>query len=200
MIRRRWRQILHLHDSPNNIAWGVVLGNIIGWLPIMGIQMPVAALFAWICRVNIVAALALVWLSNPATFLAIYYANYRVGSLLLGGSITREEMKAIWDQIWSMPLWQGIQHFMVESFERLFLPMAIGGLIIGVLTSIPLYFIALRAIRRIQRQHYAQRLHWAGRLAAPPSPTPGTPDDEPSSPTRVVTARRRRRPQPEHRP
>lgn len=52
-------------------------------LPIVG-QMALAALVALWVRVNLPVAVACTWVSNPLTFVPIYYPAYKLGAFLLG--------------------------------------------------------------------------------------------------------------------
>lgn len=47
-------------------------------------QMLAAGLIAYFTRVNIPAAIAATWISNPLTFPLCVYAQYRMGCLILG--------------------------------------------------------------------------------------------------------------------
>lgn len=66
-------------DPPHKIALGLALGIFVGFLPIMGIQMATVTLIALPLRGNLKAANAGVWLSNPITFIPLYYVNYLLG-------------------------------------------------------------------------------------------------------------------------
>lgn len=47
-------------------------------------QMLAAGLIAYFSRVNVPAAIAATWISNPLTFPICVYAQYRMGCLILG--------------------------------------------------------------------------------------------------------------------
>jgi len=61
----------------------MAMGAFFALLP-LPIQMIAAALMAYITRVNIPAAIAGTWISNPLTFPFCVYAQYRIGCLLTG--------------------------------------------------------------------------------------------------------------------
>jgi len=63
-------------------AAGVALGAFFALLP-LPIQMLGAALAAYFTRVNIPAAIAATWISNPFTFPICVYAQYRIGCFLI---------------------------------------------------------------------------------------------------------------------
>ncbi len=59
----------------------MAIGAFFALLP-LPIQMIAAGLMAYITRVNIPAAIAGTWISNPFTFPLCVYAQYRIGCLL----------------------------------------------------------------------------------------------------------------------
>jgi uncharacterized protein (DUF2062 family) len=63
-------------------AAGMAVGAFFALLP-LPIQMLGAALAAYITRVNIPAAIAATWISNPLTFPICVYAQYRIGCFLI---------------------------------------------------------------------------------------------------------------------
>ena len=69
------------HPTRQRFAAGMAVGAFFALLP-LPIQMLAAALMAYITRVNIPAAIAGTWISNPLTFPFCVYAQYRIGCLL----------------------------------------------------------------------------------------------------------------------
>ncbi len=73
------------HFNRHSVARGVALGLFVSFLlPVA--QIVLAALFAGLARGNLLVAAAATLVSNPLTFPAIYYAAYRLGGFLLGGT------------------------------------------------------------------------------------------------------------------
>ena len=93
LLAVRWmRPIAHRLSDPtiwhfnrHSVARGVALGLFVSFLLPIG-QIILAALFATVARGNLLVAAAATLLSNPLTFPAIYYAAYRTGVGLLGGT------------------------------------------------------------------------------------------------------------------
>lgn len=71
------------------VARGTTIGLFIGLTPTMGVQMYVTALVWVICRYglryqfHLGIAIAMVWVSNPITFLPMYFAYLKTGDWLL---------------------------------------------------------------------------------------------------------------------
>lgn len=66
----------------NRFAAGLSVGVFIGMIPVP-VQMISAALLAFMTRVNIPAAIAGTWLSNPITTPLFIYGQYKLGVFLL---------------------------------------------------------------------------------------------------------------------
>ena len=136
--------IISQRDTPHHIALGMALGIFIGILPIMGIQMTVVTLIALPFRGNLKAAIAGVWISNPITFLPMYWGYYKFGLLFFPSrEITREQFKQIIAAAadWS---WSNV----AESLKRILdlgadilIPMWTGATILAVAFGIPTYFV-----------------------------------------------------------
>ncbi|MDP2144875.1 MAG: DUF2062 domain-containing protein [Gallionella sp.] len=81
------------HFSRRGVALGVALGIFFGLLiPIA--QIPLSAASAVILRANVPSAVASTLITNPITFVPIYYGAYRLGAILLGedGELRESEL------------------------------------------------------------------------------------------------------------
>jgi uncharacterized protein (DUF2062 family) len=67
-----------------NVYPALYAGSLISFLPIMGIQVPVAFLSALIFRANLPVIVALQFITNPVTFIPIYWTEFELARLLLG--------------------------------------------------------------------------------------------------------------------
>ena len=106
-------------------AFGCALGVFFAMMPVP-FQMVAAALIAFLLRVNIPAAVACTWVSNPLTTPLILFSQYYLGSFVLGGAASdqpKEDMLALLAQApWSL---------------------LVGALISGTILSIGAYPLAL---------------------------------------------------------
>jgi len=146
-IRKRLRDLLHHEDPPHRIALGLGLGMFVGLLPIMGIQMAVVALLALPLRANVKAAVATVWISNPLTFIPLYWVNYRFGLLffparrLSSAEFTGALTKAS-DWQWSA-LKESLSNLMGLGAD-LMVPLWVGSAVLGVVFGVLAYVVAFR--------------------------------------------------------
>lgn len=143
-VRYFYDRFIRLHGSPEEVARGAAVGFFVAMTPTMGIQtllaVPVAAFF----RINKIAAAATVWLTNPVTAPFIYGFNYMVGAKLLG-----YPLKAVF---FSNPSWETFWY----SGRHVFLSLAVGGILTGIIAGLVGYFVTLVMVRAAREK--ARRL------------------------------------------
>ena len=76
-------RVLHINDSPHRIALGAALGFFVAWIPLIGLHLFIVLGLGVLLRANKFLALTCVWVSNPFTFIGIYYPNFVVGRFFL---------------------------------------------------------------------------------------------------------------------
>ncbi len=62
----------------------IVIGSIVAFLPLFGVQLLTVTALALILKVNLPVLAGLQFISNPLTLVPIYLVNYKIGSWLLG--------------------------------------------------------------------------------------------------------------------
>ena len=82
-----YKKILSLfrnqNGSPFFNAKGLAIGVFSGCFPFFGFQTLIGIFFAKIAKGNIALAAIGTWISNPFTYIPLYYFNYKVGSIFL---------------------------------------------------------------------------------------------------------------------
>ena len=152
LLRRIASKLLDIareKDPPDKIALGLALGIFVGFLPIMGIQMVVVSLIAIPLRANLKGALVGVWMSNPLTFIPLYYGNYLFGRMFVStqavgwkefsGTITHASD-------WSWTTIRSSLANLVDMGTDILLPLWVGSAILAVLFSIPVYIFTYRFV------------------------------------------------------
>ena len=85
-----YKKILSLfrqqNGSPSFNAKGLAIGVFSGCFPFFGFQTLLGVFFAKLAKGNIVLAAIGTWISNPFTYIPLYYFNYKVGSILIRNS------------------------------------------------------------------------------------------------------------------
>ena len=160
LLKRGLAKLIELareKDPPHKVALGMGLGIFVGILPIMGIQMAVVALFALPLRGNLKAAIAGVWISNPITFIPMYWSYYRFGLLFT-------QSKPVGWTAFSNVITQAAEGSWTEVSASMFnlgtdilIPMWVGATILAVIFSIPTYFVTYSLVVRIRARRAARR-------------------------------------------
>lgn len=159
------RAILMLDGSPHTIALGTAIGMFIGLTPTVGIQMLIvlalAVLVRRMFRFSKMAALITVYVSNPFTVVPLYWFNYKVGTVFLPETVTREEFRSLvlgaptttWGDWWSS-LFTRTWTLMVEVGG----PLIVGSLVVATIASLTTYLVMNRVMEQVHRQREQRRL------------------------------------------
>ena len=130
-----YKKILSLfrqqNGSPFFNAKGLAIGVFSGCFPFFGFQTLLGVFFAKIAKGNIVLAAIGTWISNPFTYIPLYYFNYKVGSIFIGNStnITIDRNLGIND------LWEQGSMFSIK--------LLLGSSVVGLLLASMSGFIVL---------------------------------------------------------
>ena len=126
-----YKKILSLfrqqNGSPSFNAKGLAIGVFSGCFPFFGFQTLLGVFFAKLAKGNIVLAAIGTWISNPFTYIPLYYFNYKVGSIFIRNStnITIERNLGIHD------LWEQGSIFSI----KLLLGSSVVGLSLACITG-----------------------------------------------------------------
>jgi hypothetical protein len=161
--------LLHADDPPHRLALGVAIGIFVTFTPFIGIQMVLVVILAWLLRANKAVGVPVVWISNPATFVPIYYPCYLIGRAALGWPAVGRQW---WDQLTHPPagFWAVTEFYWSRVFE-IFAPLTLGCLLVGTPLATTTYLITRRLICG-----YRQRRGWMH--APPPTATLGNPSEK----------------------
>jgi len=187
--RRTWRDrlrfMIHQRASPEAIARGLAIGLVITFTPTVGIQIPLAILFATLFNANRLSAVLPVWLTNVLTVPPTYAFTYWVGSHFIRTSAKTpmQLMQTLTKRMSRHEFYLLHRHFK-EFFElgrEVFLPMMVGGLLVGGTVGLISYPITLRIIRhhRARRKARLQRRAVVDSNPAAPGPPASSPLQEP---------------------
>ena len=92
-----WKQ----NGSPFFNAKGLAIGVFSGCFPFFGFQTLIGVFFAKLAKGNIVLAAIGTWISNPFTYVPLYYLNYKVGSIFFNTSSNEIiEKSLVIDDLW----------------------------------------------------------------------------------------------------
>ena len=105
-IHSRWLWLLRQKGTPAQRARGVAAGVFSGCFPLFGLQTILGIILASFLKGNQLIAAAATWISNPLTYLPLYWFNYQIGSAVLGevqlhqGVSGINTIKDFWSQGW----------------------------------------------------------------------------------------------------
>jgi len=111
----------------STVSRGVAIGLFWAFIP-TPFQMVFSTATAFLFRGNIAIAVSMVWLTNPLTMPPVYYACYKLGAFVMG----REEIPFHFEASWE---------WITTQFDKIFLPLVTGSLIVAVLSAVIGYFL-----------------------------------------------------------
>lgn len=163
-FKRVIKKLARSHSSSHDLAFGAAIGFFIGMLPIMGIQMLVAAAIAAIFRVSKLAAILPVWISNPLTFIPLYGFNYWVGNKLTGLGPNHEEYRKVIKEVHQLLSQAGFFEGIVDS-TKLFgsmgldavISLCVGSAIVGIVSALISYPLCMKAIQMLRSRRHRRR-------------------------------------------
>ena len=132
-IRKFISWLWNQEGSPSQRALGFGVGIFSGCFPFFGLQTLMGIFLAKIFKGSSILAALGTWISNPFTYVPLYYFNYRVGSSLFDiekdivdfQNITTSEL---WSQSWRLSV-------------RLFMGSLFVGLVTGIISGLCLYVL-----------------------------------------------------------
>ncbi len=158
-------QILGVADTPHRIAWGVFIGSVIAFTPTLGLQIVFYLTVATLLRANKVSGIPILFVSNPFTAVPLYWFTWKVGDTVMnaepkgqseGAAQVAERMREaesnaeetdLLTDIWTEEFWVDVGETLLAMGAELW----VGGLIIGLITAVPCYFLTYWGVRAFRR-------------------------------------------------
>lgn len=148
------RQVLHADDPPHRLALGVGIAMFVMFTPTIGLQSVLVVALAWLLGANKLVGLPLIWISNPATFVPIYYPCYRIGRWIMGGEPTS---MAWWQELASPPegRTEALRFYWGRMLEIIG-PLIVGGVVVGAVFGTLSYVLTYQVVvkyRALRARH-----------------------------------------------
>ena len=162
-----FQRIVRMPGTSVSIATGLASGVAASFTPFVGLHLPIAALLAILFRGNVLASAIGTFFGNPWTFLFIWVSDYRLGLWVLQQIGYGEKLDALSFQQITEAMTMVIKFFISSTgvdwrqltmpLEQMFLPMAIGGMVLAVLAWLVAFVLAFYSLE-LWRAHRAKRM------------------------------------------
>lgn len=127
-LRELYHDIMKSKHTPEEIALGAAIGLFFSILPTWGAGMLFAVFIAWRLKLSMISTWIATLLVNPFNGSFVYYANYKIGSFILG----------------TEPLDNIRINF--ETIKDIGIPLYLGGVILAAILAIICYFVVKLAV------------------------------------------------------
>ena len=165
-LRYSWLRLIRTEGSPHTIAIGVAAGIFVSFLPVLGVQMTVAAALSYLMRGHVLSAVAGTFVGTPMTYPLMWLGSYRLGAWLLGydASAMKQGAENVWSLLASSSDRVASQFAQqtADVLAPIFKPLLIGSVILGLAAGLAAYYTLVRVIGRLQTN---RRAHLLARLA-----------------------------------
>ena len=165
-----WHRLSRLRGSPHSIAIGFAAGVFASFTPFMGFHFMIGFALAYAIRGSLIASAFGTFVGNPLTFPFIWVVTYKLGAFLLGIERPVTEVEAeleLSTNAWWMVVHDptGLWKEFLKDVWTLIRPMTVGGVPLGILAGLLLYFPVARAITVFQEaRRHRRELRQAERL------------------------------------
>lgn len=150
------KRAIRIKASPHAIAVGIAAGAFASFTPFVGFHTAIAIAIAWVFGGSFIAGFLGTFVGNPLTFPLIWATSHRLGVYLLGGRHHREP-----DLTEGLGLWE-------RSFDGIWpviKPMLVGGVPLGILAGLAIYFPTRYIVGEYQRKRAERRAKSSRRKA-----------------------------------
>ncbi|MCA9175076.1 MAG: DUF2062 domain-containing protein [Planctomycetales bacterium] len=141
--------MLHANDPPHRLALGAAIGVFVAITPTVGIQMALVLVLAYLLRANKVVGLPIVWMTNPATIVPIYYSCYYIGRRMLNQEGIGREW---WAEL------RGTHNFTFywEKLVEVAMPLWLGCLVVATVCGYATYYVTYFMVRQYRLKRWGQ--------------------------------------------
>ncbi len=142
-VKKVFRRLFSLDDTPERIALAFSLGVFLAFSPLLGLHTFLGLAFAFLFGLNRFALFLGVFVNNPWTLVPIYAAGTYLGGLFVGFP-SRPVLPAFqWQALWSAGFWMQL-----AGQWNLLKPMVLGSSILSLIAAALSYIAALYFIRQ----------------------------------------------------
>ncbi len=140
-MRLTYLRIIRLRGHPHELALGMAFGVCIGMMPIIPFHMVTAVTLAILFGASKITAAAGTWVCNPITVYPIYKYCYEIGIIILGFDHNARLIRPITEAIGQGDYLEAIRTILSGGSMAVATFLS-GGIVIGVIFSVPSYFLS----------------------------------------------------------
>ncbi|MCJ7596028.1 MAG: DUF2062 domain-containing protein [Desulfobacterales bacterium] len=152
-------RFLRLRGHPHDLALGMALGVFAGMMPILPFQTALALALALFFKGSKIAAALGTWVSNPFNWYFLYIYCYKIGAWILGITEKHKMFHSIMTSIHEREGAMVILEKIASAGGAMTAAFLVGGLILGIASAVPAYFIFLRFFRWVKAWRDKRRTH-----------------------------------------
>ncbi len=156
-IRYYYLRVKRLRGDPHELAIGMALGIFIGMMPIMPFQIAAAITLAIFFKGSKITAVLGTWISNPLNWYFLYYSSYKLGAFILRLPKQNEIIVSIMTAIKAGEESLVVVGKILGAGGVSLAAFLLGGLVMGIVASVPSYFIFLRVFSYLRAWRKARR-------------------------------------------
>lgn len=145
-------RIVRLASPTRTIAANLAAGAAMSFTPFFGIHIFGAMAIAWLlgAGVNVIAAVVGTFVGNPWTFPFLLYSSNRVGGWVLQKTGLMDRIMHV-DPDFVEKHGDGLWAFLTQNFYDVFVPTAVGGTLLAILSYPVYYYVFYYTVRGAQR-------------------------------------------------
>ena len=140
-------RFIRLRGDPRELALGTALGVFAGMMPIVPFQTALAVTLAVLFKGSKITAALGTWVSNPLNWYFLYYYSYRTGVWILPGK--GQGFTSVTNAISQKESAFHILGNILEAGGTIAAAFLVGGFLLGIVASVPSYFLSLKLFRSI---------------------------------------------------
>lgn len=148
-----------LRGTPKALAGGTAIGVFIGLTPTIPFHTILIVFLAFVTRSSVFAGIIVSWLvSNPLTYLPIYYFSALIGNHITPYEINLEKVQLLLNEILSGGSLQNALTIAVGLGYEAMVVLIIGGIFLALPFTGVSYYLALRFFIKLQKKRISKRV------------------------------------------
>lgn len=152
-------KFLRIKGDPSSIAWGSFIGAFIGTMPIMPFHtIGIIALCVLSRKSTMAGLLTSLAISNPFTYIPIYYACLKIGNFLTPYQMKWSNISDILEVILSGNDFKEAVQTVTHLGSEMIFVMLTGGFVLALPTALACYCFTLRLFIKIREKRQQRHI------------------------------------------